>query len=87
VIQRTAITVSTTGDLGTKHGNAHLRVTSSNKCCQNLHFLNLEGNLLGEEAARSIGLALASHCEFKRALWSDVFTARFRKNKVQCKIN
>jgi hypothetical protein len=44
--------------------------------CENLHFLNLEGNTLGVDAAKGIAKTLESHSEFKRALWKDMFTGR-----------
>lgn len=46
--------------------------------CQNLHYLNLEGNTLGVDAAKGIAKALESHSEFKRALWKDLFTGRVK---------
>jgi Ran GTPase-activating protein 1 len=46
--------------------------------CQNLHYLNLEGNTLGVDAAKGIAKALESHSEFKRALWKDMFTGRMK---------
>jgi Ran GTPase-activating protein 1 len=46
--------------------------------CQNLHYLNLEGNTLGVNAAKGIAKALESHSEFKRALWKDMFTGRMK---------
>lgn len=46
--------------------------------CGNLHFLNLEGNTLGVDAAKGIAKALESHSEFKRALWKDMFTGRMK---------
>ncbi|KAJ4438983.1 hypothetical protein ANN_14937 [Periplaneta americana] len=46
--------------------------------CQNLHYLNLEGNTLGVDAAKAIGKALEAHSELKRALWKDLFTGRMK---------
>lgn len=46
--------------------------------CANLHFLNLEGNTLGVEAAKGIAKALEKHPEFKEALWKDLFTGRLK---------
>lgn len=46
--------------------------------CKTLHFLNLEGNTLGVEAAKGIGTALTKHPEFKQALWKDLFTGRLK---------
>jgi hypothetical protein len=43
-----------------------------------LHYLNLEGNTLGVDAAKGIAKALESHSEFKRALWKDLFTGRVK---------
>jgi Ran GTPase-activating protein 1 len=46
--------------------------------CRDLHYLNLEGNTLGVDAAKGIAKALESHSEFKRALWKDMFTGRMK---------
>jgi Ran GTPase-activating protein 1 len=46
--------------------------------CENLHFLSLEGNTLGVDAAKGIAKALESHSELKRALWKDMFTGRMK---------
>lgn len=46
--------------------------------CPDLHFLNLEGNTLGVEAAKAIAKALESKKELKRALWKDMFTGRMK---------
>lgn len=46
--------------------------------CKHLHFLNLEGNTLGCEAAKLIGKALEKHPEFKEAIWKDLFTGRMK---------
>ena len=46
--------------------------------CDHLEFLNLEGNSLGVAAAEEIAKALASHPEFKRAIWKDMFTGRLK---------
>lgn len=46
--------------------------------CQNLHYLKLEGNTLGVDAAKGIAKALEGHSEFKRALWKDMFTGRMK---------
>lgn len=46
--------------------------------CQQLEFLNLEGNTLGVEAAKAVAEALEKHPEFKRALWKDMFTGRMK---------
>lgn len=46
--------------------------------CKTLHFLNLEGNTLGVDAAKGIGAALSKHPEFKQALWKDLFTGRLK---------
>ena len=40
--------------------------------------LKLEGNTLGIDAAEMIGKALASHPEFTRAHWKDLFTGRLK---------
>ncbi|KAJ9575851.1 hypothetical protein L9F63_007309, partial [Diploptera punctata] len=53
-------------------------VISAINCCENLHYLNLEGNTLGVDAAKGIAKALESHSEFKRALWKDMFTGRMK---------
>ena len=54
------------------------RCNTSYQFCQNLHYLNLEGNTLGVDAAKGIAKALESHSEFKRALWKDLFTGRMK---------
>nr|XP_019544873.2 ran GTPase-activating protein [Aedes albopictus] len=46
--------------------------------CTGLHFLNLEGNTLGVEAAKGIAKALEKHPELKEALWKDLFTGRMK---------
>lgn len=46
--------------------------------CKQLYFLDLEGNTLGCEAAKHIGIALKNHPEFTRALWKDLFTGRMK---------
>lgn len=46
--------------------------------CQQLEFLNLEGNTLGVDAAKAVAEALEKHPEFKRALWKDMFTGRMK---------
>jgi len=43
-----------------------------------LHYLNLEGNTLGVDAAKGIAKALEEHSEFRRALWKDMFTGRMK---------
>lgn len=53
-------------------------VTDAIAACQNMEFLNLEGNTLGVDAARAIGMALGSHTELRRALWKDMFTGRMK---------
>ncbi|KAG8311752.1 hypothetical protein J6590_037362 [Homalodisca vitripennis] len=53
-------------------------VTEAIAACKNLEYLNLEGNTLGVEAAKAIGVALGSHPELKRALWKDMFTGRMK---------
>lgn len=46
--------------------------------CENLQFLNLEGNTLGVESSAAIAKALEKHPEFKQALWKDMFTGRMK---------
>ncbi|XP_054276197.1 ran GTPase-activating protein 1 [Macrosteles quadrilineatus] len=53
-------------------------VTDAIAACQNLEYLNLEGNTLGVDAAKAIGTALGTHPELKRALWKDMFTGRMK---------
>ncbi|XP_034670083.1 ran GTPase-activating protein [Drosophila subobscura] len=43
-----------------------------------VHFLNLDGNTLGVEAAKAIGEALKRHPEFRKALWKNLFTRRLK---------
>ncbi|XP_049953322.1 ran GTPase-activating protein 1 isoform X2 [Schistocerca serialis cubense] len=46
--------------------------------CEDMQFLNMEGNTLGVDAAKAIAKALESHKEFKQALWKDMFTGRMK---------
>lgn len=55
--------------------------------CKNLEYLNLEGNTLGVEAARSIATALEKHPELKRALWKDMFTGRMKTEIPKALVN
>lgn len=41
-----------------------------------VHYLNLDGNTLGVEAAQAISEALRKHPEFRKALWKNLFTRR-----------
>nr|AKC00915.1 Ran GTPase activating protein [Drosophila melanogaster] len=41
-----------------------------------VHYLNLDGNTLGVEAAKAIGEGLKRHPEFRKALWKNMFTGR-----------
>lgn len=43
-----------------------------------VHYLNLDGNTLGVEAAEAIGEALKKHPEFRKALWKNLFTRRLK---------
>ncbi|XP_017050524.2 ran GTPase-activating protein [Drosophila ficusphila] len=43
-----------------------------------VHYLNLDGNTLGVEAAQAIGEALKRHPEFRKALWKNLFTRRLK---------
>lgn len=43
-----------------------------------VHYLKLEGNTLGIDAAAAIGKALEKHSEFRRALWKNLFTRRLK---------
>jgi len=43
-----------------------------------VHFLNLDGNTLGVDAAKAIGDALKRHPEFRKALWKNLFTRRLK---------
>lgn len=43
-----------------------------------VHFLNLDGNTLGVNAAEAIGEALKKHPEFRKALWKNLFTRRLK---------
>ncbi|CAL8126492.1 unnamed protein product [Orchesella dallaii] len=51
------------------------------KNCENLKYLELEGNTLGVVAAKAIGKALESKRELEAALWKDLFTGRL-KNEI-----
>lgn len=46
--------------------------------CENLEYLNLDGNTVGVEAAKVIGNALSGKPEFKRALWNNMFSGRMK---------
>lgn len=47
--------------------------------CPSLVYFNLQGNTLGIEAAKEIGISLAKHgSHLKRALWQDMFTGRLK---------
>ncbi|XP_039483002.1 ran GTPase-activating protein [Drosophila santomea] len=46
-----------------------------------VHYLNLDGNTLGVEAAKAIGEGLKRHPEFRKALWKNLFTRRL-KNEI-----
>ncbi|ALC47631.1 maker245 [Drosophila busckii] len=41
-----------------------------------VHYLNLEGNMLGVDAAKAIGEALKRHPELRKAFWQNLFTSR-----------
>ncbi|XP_033170216.1 ran GTPase-activating protein [Drosophila mauritiana] len=43
-----------------------------------VHYLNLDGNTLGVEAAKAIGEGLKRHPEFRKALWKNLFTGRLK---------
>ncbi|XP_037708112.1 ran GTPase-activating protein isoform X1 [Drosophila subpulchrella] len=43
-----------------------------------VHYLNLDGNTLGVEAAQAIGEGLKRHPEFRKALWKNLFTRRLK---------
>ncbi|ALC39503.1 RanGap [Drosophila busckii] len=43
-----------------------------------VHYLNLDGNTLGVDAAKAIGEALKRHPEFRKALWKNLFTRRLK---------
>ena len=47
--------------------------------CQNMQFLDLEGNTLGPEAAKALSKAIEKYgTNLKRALWKDMFTGRMK---------
>lgn len=46
--------------------------------CPQLETLCLEGNTLGQDAAKAIGKALEGRPSLKRALWKDMFTGRLK---------
>ncbi|XP_015127206.1 ran GTPase-activating protein 1 [Diachasma alloeum] len=49
------------------------------KKCENMGYLNLEGNTLGPDAAKAVAKALESHgSHLKYALWKDMFTGRMK---------
>ncbi|XP_065357728.1 ran GTPase-activating protein [Calliphora vicina] len=43
-----------------------------------VHYLKLDGNTLGVDAAAAIGKALEKHPEFRKALWKNMFTSRLK---------
>ncbi|KAH8335875.1 hypothetical protein KR074_000576 [Drosophila pseudoananassae] len=43
-----------------------------------VHYLNLDGNTLGVDAAEAIGEALKKHPEFRKAQWKNLFTRRLK---------
>uniref|UniRef100_A0A1I8N6C2 Ran GTPase-activating protein n=1 Tax=Musca domestica TaxID=7370 RepID=A0A1I8N6C2_MUSDO len=43
-----------------------------------VHYLKLDGNTLGIDAAAAIGKALEKHPEFRKALWKNMFTRRLK---------
>lgn len=46
--------------------------------CEKLQCLNLEGNTLGVEAAKEIGIALKSRPTMREVLCKDLFTGRMK---------
>lgn len=55
-----------------------LEVVEAINRCQTLQVLNLEGNTLGVEAAKEIGLALKKKPTMKEVLCKDLFTGRMK---------
>lgn len=55
--------------------------------CQELEYLNLEGNTLGVDASKQIAKSLERHPEFKRALWKDMFTGRLKEEIPKALVN
>ncbi len=55
--------------------------------CENLKYLELEGNTLGVDAARAIGKALEVKPEFEAALWKDLFTSRLKNEIPQAMVH
>ncbi|XP_051175438.1 ran GTPase-activating protein 1 [Leptopilina boulardi] len=54
-------------------------VVDAIKNCIKLEYLDLEGNTLGPEAAKTIAKCLEEHgSNLKRALWKDMFTGRMK---------
>lgn len=54
-------------------------IVSAIEKCPRLVYFNLQGNTLGIEAAKEIGIALGKHgSHLKRALWQDMFTGRLK---------
>ncbi|XP_043472788.1 ran GTPase-activating protein 1 [Leptopilina heterotoma] len=55
------------------------QVVEAIKNCTKLEYLDLEGNTLGPEAAKTIAKCLEEHgSNLKRALWKDMFTGRMK---------
>ncbi|XP_061390248.1 ran GTPase-activating protein [Musca vetustissima] len=48
-----------------------------------VHYLKLDGNTLGVDAAAAIGKALEKHPEFRKALWKNMFTRRLKSEIPQ----
>lgn len=48
-----------------------------------VHYLKLDGNTLGVDAAGAIGKALEKHPEFRKALWKNMFTRRLKSEIPQ----
>ncbi|EDW78043.1 uncharacterized protein Dwil_GK24798 [Drosophila willistoni] len=51
-----------------------------------VHYLQLDGNTLGVEAAMAIGEGLKLHPEFRKALWKNLFTRRL-KSEIPLALN
>ncbi|KAG8232040.1 hypothetical protein J437_LFUL014443 [Ladona fulva] len=54
------------------------KVAEAIEKCENMEFLNFDGNTIGVEAAKVIGKALSGKPEFKRALWNNMFSGRMK---------
>jgi len=51
-----------------------------------VHYLNLDGNTLGVEAAKAIGEGLKRHPEFRKALWKNLFVVQHHQVLLEVEV-